>query len=77
MVLTIQDLLNIRTPMTRDQAVDNVDTMKAETPLDAQKKLLEMATHNAKHAYTEKQRATEDIEARLEELRTELLLPVV
>ncbi len=43
MVLTIQDLLNIRTPMTRDQAVDNVDTMKAETPLDAQKKLLEMA----------------------------------
>ncbi len=41
------------------------------------KKLLEMATHNAKHAYTEKQRATEDIEARLEELRAELRLSVL
>lgn len=43
MALTIQDLLKIRPPMTRKQAVFNVEALKRETPLDAQKKLLEMA----------------------------------
>ena len=41
------------------------------------KKILEMATTNARHAYREKQRATEDVEMRLEELKTELRLSVL
>lgn len=40
-------------------------------------KLLQMASDNARHAYREKQRATEDVEVRLEELRTELRLAVL
>lgn len=43
MALTKQDLLKIRPPMTRKQAVFNVEALKREAPLDAQKKLLEMA----------------------------------
>ncbi len=38
------------------------------------RKLLDMAAENAKHAYREKQRASEDVEARLEELRDRLRL---
>ena len=37
--------------------------------------LLAMATENAAHAFREKQRSTDDIEARLEELRDRLRLP--
>ncbi|MFO0550941.1 MAG: excinuclease ABC subunit UvrC [Polyangiaceae bacterium] len=40
------------------------------------RKLLDMAVENAKNAYTAKQRAAEDVEARLDELRDKLRLPV-
>jgi excinuclease ABC subunit C len=39
--------------------------------------LLEMAKDNAAHAFREKQRSTDDIEARLEELRDRLRLPTL
>lgn len=39
--------------------------------------LMAMASENAKHAFQEKQRASDDIEARLEELRERLRLAVV
>jgi excinuclease ABC subunit C len=41
------------------------------------RRLLDMAAENARHAYREKQRATEDVEARLEELRERLRLPTL
>jgi len=40
-------------------------------------RLMAMATENAKHAFQEKQRASDDIEARLEELRDRLRLAVL
>ncbi|APR84516.1 Excinuclease ABC subunit C [Minicystis rosea] len=39
--------------------------------------LLEMAKENAAHAFREKQRSTDDLEARLEELRDRLRLPTL
>jgi excinuclease ABC subunit C len=41
----------------------------------AKKGLLDMAVENARHSFKSKQRAAEDIEARLEELRERLRLP--
>lgn len=41
------------------------------------KKLLDMARDNARHAFSEKQRAADDLEARLEEVRERLRLPAV
>ena len=43
----------------------------------AKKKLVEMAAENAKHSFEAKQRAADDIEARLEELRDRLRLPTL
>jgi excinuclease ABC subunit C len=41
------------------------------------KKLLDMAHENAKHAFDEKRRSADDLEARLEEVRDKLRLPVL
>ncbi len=41
------------------------------------KKLLDMAAENARHSFRAKQRAADDLEARLEELRERLRLPVL
>ena len=41
------------------------------------KKLLDMAVENARHAYKSKERAAEDVELRLEELRERLRLPTL
>ncbi len=41
------------------------------------KKLLDMAAENARHAYKSKERAAEDVEIRLEELRERLRLPTL
>ena len=43
----------------------------------AKAKLLDLARENAEHAFDEKERAREDVEARLEELQRQLRLPVV
>lgn len=41
------------------------------------RRLLEMAVENAEHAFKEKQRASEEIESRLEDLRKKLRLPTL
>ncbi len=43
----------------------------------AKVKLLQLARENAEHAFHEKERAREDVEARLEELQRQLRLPVL
>jgi excinuclease ABC subunit C len=43
----------------------------------AKAKLLDLARENAEHAFEEKERAREDVEARLEELQKQLRLPVL
>ena len=43
----------------------------------AKAKLLDLARENAEHAFNEKERAREDVEARLEELQRQLRLPVL
>ncbi len=43
----------------------------------AKAKLLELARENAEHAFNEKERAREDVEARLEELQRQLRLSVL
>ncbi len=41
------------------------------------RRLLEMAVHNAEHAFKEKQRSSEEVEARLEDLQKKLRLPTL
>ena len=43
----------------------------------AKRRLLEMALENAEHAFKEKQRSSEEIESRLEDLRKKLRLPTL